>query len=248
MSNIVQHKPSELATIAPRQITALDLMQAATAANMTPETISKFLDMHERIEANNARKAYHAARAAFKRDCPPIVRRTPNAQFTRAGTNQPRMYASRTDIAQAIDATLAANGLHYDWTRMVVENGKMSITCVVSHQDGYSTESTVTGLVVDSKAGCSDLQKSGTAQEYGMRYSLIQALGLTSCDEDTDGEDDPATINESQRADIEITLAETKADVAAFLKWAGVEKVKDIRAARYPAIMAALNRKRTVKA
>jgi len=216
---------------------------------MTPESIEKFLAMHERIEANNARKAYHAAVAEFKRTCPKIVRRSENQQFSvvRNGVKRASRFASREDIDAAIVPALAAVGLSYRFGDMRIENGEMIIACIVSHADGHSETSTVAGVKINSPAGSSDLQKLGAAQTYAMRYAVIQALGLSSVDEDLDGneEEDATPINESQRADIEITLSETKADVAAFLKWAGVERIKDIRAARYPAIMATLNRKRT---
>jgi hypothetical protein len=122
----------------------------------------------------------------------------------------------------------------------------MTVSCVVTHAGGHSKRSKMT-LPVDSKAGCSEQQKYGAAQTYAQRYSLIQALGLTTCDEDDDGNapaPDGPTISEQQQADLRALAAEVGADEAKFLRFVKVDDWSQIPVAGYTAVVRALEEKR----
>jgi hypothetical protein len=202
---------------------------------MPVETLTKLMELSQRMDADNARKAFANAKARFGAMCPPVQRRTENAQFqvTRDGRKVNRMYASLDDIAATIRKPLAECGLSYRWSDAVVEPGKLTLSCVVSHELGHSESSSAT-LPTESKAGCSEAQKVGAILTYAQRYSLINALGLTSCDEDNDGNDDaPAEkISDADLLALEVALDEIKADLPKFKQYMGVERLADIPASK----------------
>jgi len=224
----------------------MEIISAAVASGMPPEALGKLVELAERMDANNARKAFSEAMARFGSICPPVQRKTENSQFqiTRDGRKVNRMYASLDDIAATIRKPLAECGLSYRWSNAVVEGGKLTLTCIVSHELGHSEPSSIT-LPTESRAGCSEAQKIGSVNTYAQRYSLVNALGLTSCDEDNDGNDEPVgeCITEDQAIEIADLLDHSGADRGKFLEWAGVASIAEIPASKYDVVLTALRRR-----
>ena len=232
--------------------TPMSIIATAVSQGVPVETLRELFALQRDMQTHAARQSFAAAMAEFKATCPPVERRSNNGQFmvvNRDGVKVPRRYASLDDIERTIRGPLGACGLSYRWSEMKVADGMMSLTCVVSHRDGHSEASTVS-VPAGSSAGCSEIQKSGAAQTYAMRYSIVQALGLTSCDDDTDGNDEPDNsppLTEAQVADIEILLSETKSNRAAFLAWVEAATVADIPQSRFAGCVDALKKKKGAK-
>lgn len=227
------------------------ILSQAVQAGRTGAELQSLLDVYERMQAKAAERAFNEAFAKFKAECPPIVRRTENPQFTvtRNGVRRPSRFASLADIGEAIDKPLGAVGLGYEWTDAdtVSEPGKMRMGCIVRHAQGHVAAPKYVSFPLDTAgAGSSPQQKVGSVTKYCMRYSLTAALGLTDCDDDDlDGNaPDGPTITEDQAANLDKLLAETKSDGAAFLKYAKVTRLLDVPAARYDELVRAIESKR----
>ena len=242
--DIVTRDPAPLATTP----SIGTILAAAVDRGMEPAALEKLVALYERMEAMNASKAFAAAMARFKSECPPIPRRTENPQFTvlRDGVKVARKFASIDDIEPTIRPVLSACGLGYRWGDSVIAGDILTLPCIVRHEGGHS-ESSSSSVPIGSSAGCSPQQKVGVAESYAMRYSLIKALGLTSCDEDTDGNPPPAdlpTIDDNQQANLQALIDEVKANKAAFLAWLRVGSLAEIPVVGYKAAVAALEAKR----
>jgi hypothetical protein len=221
------------------------ILQYAIEKGHAPEAIEKLAAVFERMQDRRAAQAFALAMSGFRADCPPIPRKTENAQFmvTIAGNKRPRRYASLDDIAATIREPLSKHGLSFRWSEGKIADGFLSVTCVVTHIDGHKESSAVT-VPIDSKAGCSDQQKMGTANTYAQRYSIIQALGLTSCDDDDDGNGPKDLIDDNQAANIRHLIDETKADKVKLLATVGVETIEAIPAAAFRMVVNMLESKR----
>jgi hypothetical protein len=246
MTQLATLPTNELATVQP---SILGIIDNAVEKGVGPDALAKMWETYREMEAYNARKAFAMAMARFGASCPPVQRRTRSDQFQttrRDGTRAARMYASLEDISAAIRAPLAENGLSFRWTDMNVKDGVMTVTCIVSHQGGHSESSSVSlPVVLDVGKGANEAQKAGIIQTYAMRYSLIQALGLTSCDEDTDGSDDPAeTITDEQALEIEAALADLNVDRGQFLAYMKASTIAGIPASKLGMAKAAIETKR----
>lgn len=229
------------------EVSIATILDKAVQSGMSTESLEKIVTLYERMADRQAEAAFAVAMSQFKSICPPVTKRTENNQFsvTVRGTKQSRRYASLQDIEQTIRAPLGECGLSFRWGDADVSNGVLKLTCIVSHIGGHSKASSVV-LPVDSKAGCSDQQKYGIAMTYAQRYSLIQALGLTSCDEDQDGNDpEPEQfITEQQAADLDCLIASVGAKKDLFLGFMGVTKLSEIPASRHAHAVKALESKR----
>lgn len=230
----------------------MQVIEGAVRAGRSVEELSGLFALYERTEDRKAKAAFNKAIAAFKAERPPIVRRSQNAQFkkvTRDGRTVPRNYAALEDIERAIGPTMAKHGLSYGWGDAKVENGYMTIPCIVTHEDGHSISSMSMPFPIESKAGASDQQKMGIAQSYAMRYSLKAALGLTDIDEDdTDADgDDAEKITENQAANLQAALDSVttdKARQAKFRERFKVETLADLPLTRYGEALAAIEKAR----
>lgn len=226
------------------------ILSAAVDKGVPPEQLGKLLDLYERMQKLQAERDFAAALSRFKQICPPVQRRTENQQFTvvRDGRKVARRYASLEDIERTIRIPLGECGLSYRWGDSRVDQGSMTIQCIVSHIGGHSVSSSVV-LPVDSRAGCSEQQKYGSAMTYAQRYSLIQALGLTSCDEDTDGNEPPGdVITTQQYMELDTILVADEADVSKFCGFFGIKSVSELPAARFDEAKAMLRKRREAKA
>lgn len=245
MSDTDTQPETALATV---PITILEVLNNAASTGASVETMERLVALKERMDSADAAKLFAAAFAAFKEECPPVPRKTENAYFKveRNGVKVSRMYASLEDIEATVRGPLGKHGLSYRWGDVVASGDHMTITCIISHAGGHSVQST-TPMTLENKAGCSPQQKYGIAYTYAQRYSLIQALGLTSCDEDADGnqpETPEPVVTENQAANLQALIDEVKADKAAFLRWAGCASLAEVPASKFPAAVAALQAKR----
>lgn len=199
-------------------------------------TLEQLLKLRIMVEDRNARQAFVAAMTAFRAECPPIVKNRDNTQFsrvTREGAQRYVRYAPLDEIDRIARPVAAKHGLVWTWNTTVDEK-LMHITCRVIHVDGHAEE-TVVSMPYESKAGSSPQQKYGSTQTYGMRYSLIAALGITTTDEDWDGAivEEPTFITEKQAADLSDLLEEHGKNKQKFCAWMKVETLADIPADRY---------------
>ena len=224
------------------------LVKLALEGGPSVEVLERLVALQERVTERNARMAYIEALSAFRAACPPIPKTRENTQFSkvnRAGVKVAAMYAGLEDIERVARPVAAANGLIWTWDT-TVDDTMMHITCKVLHVDGHHETATVS-MPHESKAGASAQQKYAITQTYGMRYSLIAALGITTADADTDGNvpgQASETITDEQVADLTSLAQEVKADLPRFLKYMGVAAMGDITTGEYARAKKALEDKR----
>jgi len=146
------------------------------------DVLAKLLEMQERWEANQARKAFEEAFAAFKSGAPKLEK-TKEVSF--GGKGAAYKYTPLDVIANALGPQLANHGLSYNWKQ---ESNKESITvtCILRHVDGHSIENTLSAGA-DPSGSKNSIQAIGSTVSYLRRYTLLGVLGMATSDEDTDG-------------------------------------------------------------
>jgi hypothetical protein len=234
MSNVAIMEPGEPERRNNSALTPLAMLNRAMETGASMEVLEKFMSLHERWEAGNARKAFDTAISEAKAEIPPIVK---NAK----GHNDKR-YANFAAIAGVVDPILSKHGLSYRFR--TAQTDKISVTCVLSHRDGHSEETTLAGPA-DNSGSKNAIQAIGSTLTYLQRYSLIQALGLAAT-EDDDGRAAGAggAITDEQVERLQREIMDTDSDLPKFLAHMKVETLAEIPAARFDAAMQALSRKR----
>lgn len=191
----------------PEAETPNTLVRLAVQQNFDIEKLEKLLQLQRDWQREEARKAFFAAMSKFQSELPPIVK-ADKADMGRAGK---RRYASLGTINEAIRPYLYANGLSFRFRQQQGQDG-ITVTCIVSHRDGHSEETTLFASA-DASGGKNSIQSVGSTVTYLSRYTLVSALGLTTVEDDDDGEQTPAQVRNEASA-FEAAKAAVAADHA----------------------------------
>lgn len=217
----------------PAVMTPMAMLEKALTSGAGMDVIEKFMALHERWEANQARKAFDEAISAAKAEIPPITR---NA----TGHNDKR-YADFAAIARVVDPIISKHGLSYRFRTM--QNERINVTCILSHKAGHYEETTLAGPA-DSSGGKNAIQSIGSTLTYLQRYSLVQALGLAASNDD-DGKAGGIgeTITEDQVGEIIELIDSTNADKGRFLQYFKIEAIANLPSKRFAEAVRLLNAK-----
>lgn len=150
------------------------------------------LELQERWEANEARKAFAAAMAAFKANPPTIEKDKSVGYENKDGSFTGYRHASIGNVVGTIVAGLAAQGLTHRWS--IDQADQITVTCTVTHERGHS-ESVTMRASRDDSGKKNPIQQVASTITYLQRYTLLAATGLATNDQpDDDGRDaGPAT-------------------------------------------------------
>lgn len=247
-------KRTEAATPAQESVAAMTPMQMLNAAierGANMDVLEKLMTLHERWEANQARKAFDEAMASAKAEIPPIFKnRTVDFTSTKGRTHY--KHEDLAEIARTVNPILGKYGLSYRFRTSAEVNQPVCVTCIVSHRLGYYEENTLHGPR-DESGNKNSIQAIGSTLTYLQRMTLKAALGLAATEDDDgrriemkDGEPDPlATISEEQQAEIKQLIEETGSDLGKFLGFAKAEFVGDILAKDFATLKAILLKKKS---
>lgn len=161
------------------------LLQIAVEQNVDIEKLGKLMDLQERWNAQQAKKAFLGAMSLFQSKCPVLQKNKTVGYKTKAGGTVGYNYTTLGEISQKIKGILQECGLSYRWETQTKEN-LITITCIVSHLDGHSEKNTMEGLC-DTSGQKNEIQQRGSTITYLQRYTLIGALGISTADVDNDG-------------------------------------------------------------
>jgi hypothetical protein len=179
MSEIIEIENRAVAAVA--QAGPMGSALQALQAGATVEQLQGLLTLQKDWEANEARKAYVAAMAEFKKNPPEIFKRKEVAfGDTRYS------HATIGDVTSLTVAGLAAHGFSHRWDTKQAD-GRIEVSCILTHNLGHS-ESTTLEASPDSSGKKNAIQQVASTVTYLQRYTLLAACGLATKDmEDDDG-------------------------------------------------------------
>jgi hypothetical protein len=235
------------------QDTALLAMieRAARDPNVDVDKMERLFAMHERAVAHQAKVAYATALSKLQPDLPQVERH--GKIIIREKNNQDNIiqstpYALWEDINQAIKPLLAREGFALSFRVGQAQDGKITITGVLSHKDGHQEETTLS-LQYDSTGSKNAVQSAGSSISYGKRYVAGLLLNFTSrapeeADDDGAKGGQASAVNDDQLEQLHKALAETKSNVDGFCKLFKIETLSDLPAGKFGEAMAIIAKKR----
>lgn len=166
----------------PEAPTPMTMLSMAVAQGADIDKLSKLMDLQERWEKDQARKAFSAAFAAFKSEAVQIIR----TKVITDGPLKGKKHAELGNIIQAVSPALSMHGLSLNWQLSKDEKDWMEVTCILRHADGHF-ETVAMGGAPDTGPGRNAIQARGSSKTYLERYTATAILGLAPEDEDMDG-------------------------------------------------------------
>lgn len=232
-------------------VTPMDLLGRALDRGADLSVLEKFMELQERHEKNEARKAFDAAMADAGAEIPVIIKnRAVDFTSTKGRTNY--RYEDLAAIAATVTPVLAKYGLSYRFRTHSPPNEPISVTCIISHRLGYSEENTLCAGR-DESGNKNSIQAIGSTLTYLQRMTLKAALGLAASNDD-DGkasaskaeEDEPITAGQVR----ELTELADKAgaNLEKFCAYAKISSLSEILQSEFGDAKAALGAKVKKKA
>jgi hypothetical protein len=224
----------------------LTIFQVSTEKGYDPEFIKSMMELQERNDANNARKAYHEAMSAFKMN-PPDIEKDKKVSYTVQGKGTTSYnHASLANVTSKINKALSEHGLSAAWITSQSETG-ITVTCTITHRLGHSESTSLTAMP-DTSGGKNSIQAIGSSVTYLQRYTLLALTGLATHDMDDDGNGGLEYINEKQKAELVKEFADRGINVKKFNDHFGIESIDTLPAKRFSEAITAVQQKPKAKA
>ena len=217
-------------------ITPAGMLQIAVEQGADLDKLEKLMELQERWEKNEAKKAYTNAMSEFRSECPTILK-------TKQAHNS--TYAGLAETISQIKGLLSKNGLSHSW-RTEQGEGTITVTCCITHSQGHS-ECTSLSAGADSSGSKNSIQAIGSTVTYLERYTLVAILGLASSDQDDDGALYSSTveyITRDQEATLDSLIEEVGANKKGFLKVLKIDELGQLPANKYDGAVQRLEEKR----
>lgn len=163
-------------------VNPMTLLSKLDLNNVNTDAMEKLMDLQERWEANNAKRAYAEAVAAFQAEMPPISKKREGRSY---------VYAAFDDIMKVAAPILQKHGLSVSFPQESTEE-ETRITCRVMHVGGHSEDTPYTtqkSKPLQTRDGRNIInleQAGGSSNSYAKRYCFCNALNIVVTDEDDD--------------------------------------------------------------
>jgi hypothetical protein len=221
------------------------IARAASDPSTDVDKLDRLLGMYERITAHQAKTAYAAALAQMQPNLPKVGKRgvisVPGKDANKPGHETP--FARWEDINEATRPILAEYGFALSFRMGVAQDGKITVTGILSHREGHQEETTIT-LAHDATGSKNAVQAVGSSVSYGKRYTAMALLNITTGDDDDGHAAGARYVTEEQAEEILALMESVGADRRKFLSFIGASSIGEIPAAKYRAALQALNAKR----
>jgi hypothetical protein len=154
------------------------------------ERLEKLMELHERWEAGQARRAFDQAMADFRSESMVIIK----SKHVDIAGGAKFNHAQLADVCAAVIPNLSKYGLRHKW-EYAQENNKITVSCVISHRLGHCEKTTLFGPP-DKGGNKSDIHAVASTVALLERYTLLGATGLAAREMDNNpqgtGIQDPA--------------------------------------------------------
>lgn len=173
--------PAPAALPAASTSTPAELLRIAVSQGADLEKLTKLMDLQERWEKEEARKAFAAAISAFKENPPEIVKNATASFTTKKGDLVEWDYASLDHICEAVISGLSQHGISHDWDFEQPDANTIRVTCVLTHKLGHSRRRTLAGPP-DFSGDKTPIHAIYSTVSHLERYTLLGAIGLAAAE------------------------------------------------------------------
>jgi hypothetical protein len=232
----------------PGQVTQLPVSQADRLVEMAitqgadPERLDRLLDLKERYDKEEARKAFTAALAGFKGEDVTINKDKGVGYKDKQGNWVGYQHASLGNVVSTAVPHMSRHGLSHRWD-IVQENGSITVTCILTHEGGHS-ESVKLTAPPDDSGKKNQIQQVASTITYLERYTFLSITGLAVEDQaDDDGQAAAQVaevveyINTDQINALHAKHVDNDMDMEIFLRWLATSSIKAGRLEDIPANM-----------
>lgn len=160
------------------------LMQLAVQKDFDIDRLKALMDLQERWEKTEAKKAFVIAMTEFKKNPPQIIKDMHVEYKTGSGVTKYN-HASLGNVVGSVTESLSKYQMSVNWE--TTQSDKLiSVTCKITHIAGY-TESNTISAPPDTSGSKNSIQAIGSTITYLQRYTLLAICGLATNEFEDDG-------------------------------------------------------------
>lgn len=148
-------------------------------------------------------------------------------------------FADLAQIDKCLKPFLKTYGFGYTHSSLRTDGGQTKIITTLFHSKGHSI-TTEREAAADTSGGKNNIQGVGSTSSYLKRYNILDLLGISTEDEDNDGQSDTAFITREQFVWVDEALDATGSDKQAFVQKFKFASVQDIPAGKFKEVETAL--------
>jgi hypothetical protein len=225
---------------APVRVDPIDMMSQAIAKGFDMPQLEKMMELHERHEKNEAKRAFNMARAEFKTNPPKVLHDKTNKQYDST-------YSSLANLVNTVNTAMAPHGLTAEW-QFTQSDKSATVTCVLTHALGHSEAVTLTGPM-DTSGAKNPLQQLKSTLTYLKLATFEAVTGIASVagnlddDGNASGGRDVEYITEDQAEIILDLVKKSESNWPVFLNYFGIIELEKMPAKRYNEAALLLRRK-----
>jgi hypothetical protein len=223
---------SELTTT---QATPLSLIQAAIDKNLDTDKLEKLMQLQERWQANEAKKAFHDAMAACQADIPAVIK---NAHNTQTGSD----YATFDELNAAIKPIYTKHGFSLSFDEATPTDKGTMYFCDCAHSEGHVERRQLflpnDGIGVKGSQFMTGVHGKISSGSYAQRILCKRTFNISEAGEDKDGNVPDGPITEAQGEELKQLLIDKNVSNEAFFGWASeASKLPITRLGQIPAYL-----------
>ncbi len=231
-------------------VNPMALIQSAIDRGTPIADLSKLLDLQERWEKTEARKAFVMAMNAFKAN-PPTIFKNKTVSFATAKGQTEYTHATLDEVCRAICGELSKHDLCHRWHTAQGPEGWIEVTCTLTHAQGHS-EAVTLRAQPDLSGSKNAIQAVGSTVTYLQRYTLLSATGMAVQGQDNDGASagkldgfiDADQLKVLKDMFTELENLDRPIIMPKFYKWQKIESLDQLPASRFADVVSFLNGKR----
>lgn len=149
------------------------------------ERLERLYALKRQWEADEARKAFVAAMAAFKAE-PLVIEKNKKVGYTtKEGDFVGYDHADLAAVVEIVAPAMSKHGLSHRWN-IEQRDARVFVTCILQHAQGHSEQITL-DAAPDNSGKKNAIQQVGSAITYMERYSLMAICGVAARGQDDDG-------------------------------------------------------------
>lgn len=217
------------------------LLEMVKRTDIDPDRLEKFMDLQFKMEAKQAEREFNQALAGFQGECP-IIPKSRRVNFKSVDY----VYSPIEEMVGKIRPLLTKYNLSFSFNvKELGEKDKMELVTKIRHPSGHAEETSYFFNKYHDDDRMNLSQRAKSAITFAKRAALENALGLVTEKEPDADEASLPEVTETQLAEIQSLIRETKSDEAKVLKYLGAESVNSLNSKQVQMALHALKQKRS---
>jgi len=152
-------------------VTPMGILQMAISQGADIDKLTKLMELKERWDVTEARKAYVQAMADFKNEPIVIAKDKKNTQYG-------SMYTSIGELVNTVTPLLGKHGLSAEWS--LDQSEGIRVGCTLTHALGHSGETKWMKVPTDDSGKKNPIQQIKSSVTYARILTFEMACGLAS--------------------------------------------------------------------